>query len=74
MFIQSADSRRSARKLAVTAACEKQQAEEIREAERARQEAIADAELEYKVCMSGVVPSRQHGHLYEGAKTILCFI
>jgi hypothetical protein len=44
MFIQSADSRRTARELAVAAAREKQQAEEIREAERARQEAIADAE------------------------------
>jgi hypothetical protein len=43
MSIQSADSRRKARELTV-AAREKQQAEEIREAERARQEAIADAE------------------------------
>ncbi len=40
MFIQSADSRRRARELAVVAAREKQQ----EEAERARQEAIADAE------------------------------
>jgi hypothetical protein len=40
----STDSRRQARKLAVTAAREKQQAEEIKEAERTRQEAIADAE------------------------------
>lgn len=39
--LQSADSRR---KLAATAAREKRQAEEIKEAERARQEAIADAE------------------------------
>jgi hypothetical protein len=41
MSLQSADSRR---KLAATAAHEKQHAEEIKEAERARQEAIADAE------------------------------
>jgi hypothetical protein len=39
----SADSRRRARELTVVAASEKQQAE-IKEAERARQEAIADAE------------------------------
>jgi hypothetical protein len=44
MSIQSADSRKTARDLAVAAACEKQRAEEIREVERARQEAIADAE------------------------------
>jgi hypothetical protein len=44
MFLQSADSRIGARELAVAAAREKQQAEEIKEAERARQEAIADAE------------------------------
>jgi hypothetical protein len=43
MSLQSADSRRSARELAATAAREKQQAER-KEAERARQEAIADAE------------------------------
>ena len=43
-FIQSADLRRRARELAVAAVREKQQTEEIREAERARQEAIADAE------------------------------
>jgi hypothetical protein len=39
----TADSRRRARELAVAAAREKQQAER-KEAERARQEAIADAE------------------------------
>jgi hypothetical protein len=44
MSIQSSDSRRRARELAVAAAREKQQAEQIREPERARQEAIADAE------------------------------
>jgi hypothetical protein len=38
------DSRIKARNLAVAAAREKQQAEEIKEAERARLEAIADAE------------------------------
>jgi hypothetical protein len=43
MFIQSADSRGRARELAVAGAREKQQAEESKEAERARQEAIADA-------------------------------
>ena len=40
----SADSRRRARELAVAAVREKQRAEEIKEAERVRQEAIADAE------------------------------
>jgi hypothetical protein len=40
----SLQSRRRARELAVAAAREKQRAEEIREAERARQEAIAEAE------------------------------
>jgi hypothetical protein len=38
------DSRIQARKLAANAARKKQQAEEIKEAERTRQEAIADAE------------------------------
>jgi hypothetical protein len=40
----SADSQRRARNLAVAAAREKQQAEQTKEAERARKEAITDAE------------------------------
>jgi hypothetical protein len=40
----STDSRRKARKLAEAAACERQKAEEIKEAERVRRETIADAE------------------------------
>ena len=44
MSIQSTDSGRMARERTVVAAREKQQAEEISEAERARQQAIADAE------------------------------
>jgi hypothetical protein len=44
MFLQSTDSRIKARNLGVAAAREKQHAEEIKEAQRARQEAIADAD------------------------------